>query len=54
MTNWLILIFGLIAIGVFWHFISPADRKKESHSVSVIFLILGIVVYFLESTFIPL
>lgn len=49
MLNWIILIVGLIAISLFWHFNSPKERLKETHIVSLGFTVLGIVVYFLQS-----
>lgn len=52
MLNWTILILGLLGISFFWHIISPAERKRETRIVSIIFIVLGIVVYFLQSTFI--
>lgn len=52
MLNWIVLVVGLALIGLFWHFISPAERKKETHIVAGVFLVLGVVVYFLQSTFV--
>ncbi|WP_158097387.1 MULTISPECIES: hypothetical protein [unclassified Flavonifractor] len=52
MLNWIVLVVGLALIGLFWHFISPEERKKETHIVAGVFLVLGVVVYFLQSTFV--
>jgi inner membrane protein involved in colicin E2 resistance len=46
-----ILIVGLVLISFFWYIISPKDRKKETVYVSIGFVCLGILVYFLQSTF---
>lgn len=50
MLNWIFLIAGLVIIGAFWHFISSEARKRETHIVSLVFLCLGIVVYFIQTT----
>lgn len=52
MLNWIFLIVGLFLISLFWNVIAPADRKKETRIVCTVFLCLGIVVYFLQTTFI--
>lgn len=52
MLNWIVLVAGLVLIGLFWHFISPEERKRETHIVAGIFLVLGVVVYFLQTTLI--
>jgi RsiW-degrading membrane proteinase PrsW (M82 family) len=49
--NYIVLIIGLILISVFWFSICPRDRKRETVFVSIGMTILGIVVYFLQSTF---
>lgn len=49
--NYAIVIIGLLAIGLFWNAICPADRKKEMKVVSVVMLVLGTVVYYLQSTY---
>lgn len=51
MLNWVVLIVGLLIISLFWHFISPVERKRETHIVTGIFLVLGVAVYFLQSAF---
>ena len=48
--NWIVLIVGLILIGLFWNKIASPDRKKETQIVTIVFLVLGIVVYFLQTT----
>lgn len=49
--NWVILIMGLLLISVLWLKISPAERKKETKIVAGAFIALGIIVYFIQSTF---
>lgn len=49
--NYIILIAGLVGISVFWHFICPKDRRKETTVVSIGMTCLGIIVYFLQNTF---
>ena len=50
MLNWIFLVVGLLLISLFWHCISSADRRKEIHIVTTVFLCLGVVVYFLQTT----
>lgn len=52
MLNWIVLIVGLVLLAIFWHVISSEERRKETHIVSCVFLVLGIVVYFLQTTMI--
>ncbi len=49
--NYAIVVIGLFLIGLFWNSICPADRKQEMKIVSVVMLVLGTVVYFLQSNF---
>lgn len=51
MLNYIVLIGGLLAIAILWNVISPPERKKETRIVSTMFVVLGIVVYILQSTF---
>ncbi len=52
MINWLVLIIGLLAIALFWHVLSTPERKRETHIVSAVFIVLGIVVYYVQSVII--
>ena len=52
LLNWIVLIVGLILIGLFWNKIASPERKKATRIVTIVFLVLGIVVFFLQTTFI--
>ncbi len=49
--NYMLVIVGLALIALFWNRICPADRKRETRIVGVVMLCLGVVVYYLQSTF---
>lgn len=51
--NYLVLAGGLILISGFWNLIGPKERKSETRFVTLGIFVLGMVVYFLQSTFIP-
>lgn len=49
--NYTLVIVGLILIGLFWNRICPADRKRETRIVGIVMLCLGVIVYYLQSTY---
>lgn len=49
--DYIVVVVGLCLIGLFWNVICPPDRKKEMKVVSVLMLVLGVVVYYLQSTY---
>lgn len=51
--NYIILSAGLILIGLFWNIIAPNERAAETRKVTISMFFLGLVVYFLQSTFFP-
>lgn len=49
--NYAILAVGLFVIGLFWYKICPSDRKREMKIVTIGMWLLGMIVYFLQSTY---
>lgn len=52
--NYVVLVVGLLLIGLFWNFLSPKERKKETRIVTICLFILGVVVYIVQSCVWPL
>lgn len=51
--NYIILTAGLILIGLFWNIIAPKERAAETRKVTISMFFLGLIVYFVQSTFFP-
>lgn len=51
--NYIVLTVGLLVISLFWNIIGPKDRAKETRMVTTGIFVLGMLVYFLQSTFLP-